>query len=66
MRSYHERHKHFRGYLKSKRSLIVFDYHSNLKYKYGNRHFSCKDILYCAQNLQALLETIKSSKISVI
>ena len=30
------------GYLKGKSSLIVFDRHANLKYKYGNRHFWCR------------------------
>ena len=30
------------GYLKSKSSLMVFDRHANLKYKYGNRHFWCR------------------------
>ena len=27
------------GYLKGKSSLMIFDMHSNLKYKYGNRKF---------------------------
>ena len=27
------------GYLKGKSSLVIFDRHANLKYKYGNRHF---------------------------
>ena len=27
------------GYLKVKSSLMIFDRHANLKYKYGNRHF---------------------------
>ena len=27
------------GYLKGKSSLMMFDRHANLKYKYGNRHF---------------------------
>ena len=30
------------GYLKGKSSLIIFDRHANLKYKYGNRHFWAK------------------------
>ena len=30
------------GYLKSKSSLMIFDRHANLKYKYGNRHFWCR------------------------
>ena len=32
----------FMGYLKGKSSLMIFDRHANLKYKYGNRHFGCK------------------------
>lgn len=32
----------FIGYLKSKSSLMIFDRHANLKYKYGNRHFWCR------------------------
>ena len=30
------------GYLKGKSSLMIFDRHSNLKYKYGSRHFWCR------------------------
>ena len=30
------------GYLKGKSSLMIFDRHANLKYKYGNRHFCCR------------------------
>ena len=33
---------HFIGYLKGKSSLMIFDRHANLKYKYGNRHFWCR------------------------
>ena len=29
----------FMGYLKGKSSLMIFDKHANLKYKYGNRNF---------------------------
>ena len=29
------------GYLKGKSSLMIFDRHANLKYKYGSRHFWC-------------------------
>ena len=32
----------FMGYIKSKSSLMIFDRHANLKYKYGNRHFWCR------------------------
>ena len=30
------------GYLKGKSSLMIFDRHANLSYKYGNRHFWCR------------------------
>ena len=30
------------GYLKGKSSLLIFDRHANLKYRYGNRHFWCR------------------------
>lgn len=29
----------FMGYLKGKSSLMIFERHANLKYKYGNRNF---------------------------
>ncbi|EHM67609.1 transposase-like protein [Staphylococcus epidermidis VCU071] len=32
----------FVGYLKGKSSLMIFDRHANLKYRYGNRKFWCK------------------------
>ena len=32
----------FIGYLKVKSSLMIFDRHANLKYKYGSRHFWCR------------------------
>ena len=32
----------FVGYLKGKSTLMIFDRHANLKYKYGNRHFWCR------------------------
>lgn len=30
------------GYLKGKSSLMIFERHANLKYKYVNRHFQCR------------------------
>ena len=30
------------GYRKGKSSLMIFDRHANLRYKYGNRHFWCR------------------------
>ena len=35
---------HFMGYLKSKSSLMIFERHANLKYKYGNRKFWCRGV----------------------
>ena len=32
----------FMGYLKGKSSLMIFDRHANLKYKYGNRQCCCR------------------------
>ena len=53
----------FMEYLKSKSSLMIFDRHANLKYKYGNRHFGCRgyyvDIVGKYEN--AIKEYIKIS-----
>ena len=32
----------FMGCLKGKSALMIFDKHTNLKYKYGNRHFEAE------------------------
>ena len=32
----------FMGYLKGKSTMIIFERFSNLKYKYGSRHFWCR------------------------
>ena len=32
----------FMGYLKGKSTLMIFDRHSNLRYRYGSRHFWCR------------------------
>ena len=32
----------FVGYLKGKSTLIIFERHGNLKYKYGNRTYWCR------------------------
>ena len=32
----------FMGYLKGKSSLLIFERHAQLKYRYGNRKFWCK------------------------
>ena len=33
----------FIAYLKGKSTLIIFERHANLKYKYGNRVFWCRE-----------------------
>ena len=30
------------GHMKGKSNLNIFDRHTNLKYKYGNRHLGCR------------------------
>ena len=30
------------GFLKGKSTLIIYERHANLKYKYGNKHFWCR------------------------
>ncbi len=37
-----QRVRNFMGYLKGKSTMIIFERFSNLKYKYGNRHFWCR------------------------
>ena len=32
----------FMGYIKGKSTLMIFDRHANIKYKYGSRHFWCR------------------------
>ena len=36
----------FMGYLKGKSSLMIFDRHANLKYKYGNCKFWCRGFYF--------------------
>ena len=35
----------FMGYLKSKSTLMIFEKHANMKYKFGNRKVWAEDIL---------------------
>ena len=51
----------FVGYLKGKSSLMIFDRHANLKYKYGNRHFWCKGYYVdtVGKNKKAIAEYIR-------
>jgi putative transposase len=50
------------GYLKGKSSLMIFDRHANLKYKYGNRHFWCRGYYVdtVGKNAKRIQEYIKN------
>ena len=50
------------GYLKGKSSLIIFDRHANVKYKYGNRHFWCRGYYVdtAGKNAKKIQEYIKN------
>lgn len=52
----------FMGYLKGKSSLMIFDRHANLKYKYGNRHFWCRGYFVdtVGKNAKKIEEYIKN------
>jgi len=52
----------FVGYLKGKSSLMIFDRHANLKYKYGNRHFWCRGYYVdtVGRNAKVIEEYIKN------
>ena len=52
----------FVGYLKGKSSLMIFDRHANLKYKYGNRHFWCRGYYVdtVGKNEKAIAEYIRN------
>ena len=51
----------FMGNLKGKSSLMIFDRHANLKYKYGNRHFWCRGYYVdtVGRNKKAIAEYIR-------
>ena len=50
------------GYIKGKSSLMIFDRHANLKYKYGNRHFWCRGYYVdtVGRNKKAIQEYIRN------
>ncbi len=50
------------GYLKGKSSLMIFDRHANLKYKYGSRHFWCRGYYVdtVGRNKKVIAEYIRS------
>ena len=50
------------GFLKGKSSLMIFDRHANLKYKYGNRHFWARGYIVdtVGRNKKQIQEYIKN------
>ena len=51
----------FMGYLKGKSTLMIFDRHANLKYKYGSRSFWCRGYYVdtVGRNKKAIAEYIR-------
>lgn len=49
------------GYLKSKSTLMIFERHANLKYKYGNRKFWCRGyyVTTAGKNKEAIAKYIR-------
>ena len=52
----------FMGYLKGKSTLMIFDRHANLKYKYGSRSFWCRGYYVdtVGQNRKVIAEYIRN------
>ena len=52
----------FVGFLKGKSTLLIFERHANLKYKYGNRSFWCRgyDVDTVGKNKQKIAESIRT------
>ena len=55
----------FMGYLKGKSSLMIFERHANLKYKYGNRNFWAKGYFVSTVGLkdEVVREYIKNQEL---
>ncbi|AIY82894.1 transposase [Clostridium baratii] len=55
----------FVGFLKDKSSLMIFERFSNLKYKYGSRHFWCRGFYVntVGRNKKAIEEYIRDQEI---
>ena len=57
------------GYLKGKSSLMIFDRHANLKYKYGNRHFWARgyfvDLIILAKRDLEIMQATMTKKIRI-
>ena len=57
----------FMGYLKGKSALMIFEKHSNLKYRYGSRHFWAEGYYVSTVGLnEATIKNIYKSKKSMI
>lgn len=54
----------FVRFLKGKSSLMIFEKFSNLKYKYGNRHFWCRGFYVdtVGKNKKAIEEYIRNQE----
>ena len=54
----------FVGFLKGKSTLIIFERHANLKYKYGNRHFWCRGYYVdtVGRNEKAIAEYVRNQE----
>ena len=52
----------FMGYLKGKSTLMIFDRHAHLKYKYGSRNFWCRGYYVdtVGRNKKAIAEYIRN------
>lgn len=52
----------FMEYLKGKSSLMIFDRHANLKYKYGSKNFWCRGYYVdtVGRNKKAIAEHIRN------
>ena len=55
----------FMGFLKGKSTLMIFNRHANLKYKYGSRHFWCRGYYVdtVGKNKQVIEEYIRNQLI---
>ena len=54
----------FMGYMKGKSTLMIFERHANLKYRYGNRNFWCKGyyVSTVGRNKEAIKHYIKKQQ----
>lgn len=54
----------FVGFLKGKSSLMIFEKFANLKYKYGNRHFWCREFYVdtVGKNKKAIEDYIRNQE----